>query len=157
MRACCAASASSAATRWPPGSAPRAPPCPRPKSRATAGALRRLLSCTSPCLTHHNVCSIRVDVFGCLRGACAKTGCTMWRRDVAGAANWSDTRILTCEVRAHPAPSLRNLAHARSAQDCGATNTAHDDCGTYEIEDPQPPMERRMEAALTGVHQSKGF
>jgi len=44
--------------------------------------------------------SIRVDLFGHLRGPCPRNGCKMWRRDIATAAHWSDTRVLTCEVRA---------------------------------------------------------
>lgn len=64
--------------------------------------------------------SIHVDVFGRLRGACAATGCAMWRRDVASARGWSDTRILTCEA-------------------CGGGSDAHTDCGPYEVEDPPAP------------------
>jgi hypothetical protein len=58
--------------------------------------VRSRLTCT---VCVFRPCSIRVDVFGRLRGACESSGCVMWRRDVAGAANWSDTRVLTCEVR----------------------------------------------------------
>jgi len=75
--------------------------------------------------------SIHVDVFGRLRGACAASGCPMWRRDVTSARGWSDTSILTCEG-------------------CGGGSDAHADCGPYEIEDPPAPGRGE---ALQGVHQ----
>ena len=68
--------------------------------------------------------SVRVDVFGTLRGSCAKTGCKMWRRDVSSplgqGCGWSDTRVLFCE-------------------ECGEGKDEHEDCGPYECEDPPPP------------------
>jgi len=64
--------------------------------------------------------SIRVDIFGRLRGAAPALGCTMWMRDVATAAHWSDTKVLTC-------------------QNCGGSNEAHDDCGSFEVDDPPEP------------------
>ena len=45
--------------------------------------------------------SIRVDVFGRLRGACRRTSCAMWRRDVNSMRNWSDITVLQCEARAN--------------------------------------------------------
>jgi len=54
--------------------------------------------------------SIHVDLFGTLRGACKRAACAMWRRDVATAKNWSDTTVLTCQVR--PSRTLRAAMHA---------------------------------------------
>jgi hypothetical protein len=49
--------------------------------------------------------SIRVDIFGRLRGSAP--GCAMWRRDIATAAHWSDTRVLTCQARGAAACAVR--------------------------------------------------
>ena len=75
--------------------------------------------------------SIRVDIFGRLRGA-GPGGCRAWRRDIATARNWSDTTVLTC-------------------QDCGAGHDAHEDCGPYAVDD-DPPEAPLGEEHLRGVH-----
>ena len=67
-----------------------------------------------------------MDLFGTLRGACARTGCRAWCRDVGSMKHWSDTSVLSCS-------------------DCGGSNAEHDDCGPYQVANPPPP------AALGGV------
>jgi hypothetical protein len=75
--------------------------------------------------------SIRVDIFGRLRGA-GPGGCKAWRRDIATARHWSDTTVLTC-------------------QDCEAGHDAHEDCGPYAVDDD--PLEvPQAEERLRGVH-----
>ena len=77
--------------------------------------------------------SIRVDIFGRLRGA-GPGGCRAWSRDIATARHWSDTTVLTC-------------------QDCGAGHDAHEDCGPYVVDDD--PVEAPLgEERLRGVHSS---
>ena len=90
-------------------------------------------------------CSIHIDVFGTLRGACKTSGCTMWRRDIATAKNWSDTSVLTCQARP-VCPACRGRAVSRTPsdcrsmpQECGESNNAHEDCGRYDLEDPPEP------------------
>jgi hypothetical protein len=79
--------------------------------------------------------SVRVDVFGTLRGACARSGCRMWRRDLSQGAQggWCDTTVLFC-------------------QDCRQSKDDHEDCGPYE-EDPEPPRGASLDAiAIQGVN-----
>ena len=41
----------------------------------------------------HRDSSPRVDLFGTLRGACARTDCRAWSRDIASMRHWSDTTV----------------------------------------------------------------
>ena len=61
-------------------------------------------------------CSIHIDVFGTLRGACKASGCTMWRRDIATAKNWSDTTVLTCQARSSASEASRPCRSAAAAR-----------------------------------------
>jgi len=80
--------------------------------------------------------SVRVDVFGTLRGACKRSGCRMWRRDLATATGgWCDTTVLSC-------------------QDCGAGQAEHEDCGPYQIDDPPPPQTAWTAENIKGVHSA---
>jgi len=80
--------------------------------------------------------SIRVDVFGHLRGACRKTGCMMWNRDISKMNGWSDMNVLKCE-------------------DCGGAHQDHEDCGVYDPNDPPPPKPPGKQAeAIAGVHHA---
>lgn len=76
--------------------------------------------------------SIRVDIFGRLRGAGPGGACRAWRRDIATAKHWSDTTVLTC-------------------QDCGAGHDDHEDCGPFAVDDEPAGGEERLRGVHGGV------
>jgi hypothetical protein len=60
--------------------------------------------------------SIRVDVFGHLRGACRKTDCAMWRRDVGKMQGWYVGRPRT----SHVVPSTLSCEHDETDKEISA-------------------------------------
>ena len=85
--------------------------------------------------------SIRVDIFGNLRGRCEASGCSAWERDVDAVANaWGNMEAIHCSG-------------------CGYPNSEHENCGQYPMAEPQAPRwgpgaGGAMED-IPGIHRAK--
>lgn len=84
--------------------------------------------------------SVRIDIFGWLRGRCEKTGCNAWSRDIDKSFSWGNTVVLLCEG-------------------CGACNDDHENCGKFVVDDPKPPDPpgKEKKVQIDGVYDGSGF
>ena len=82
--------------------------------------------------------SIRVDVFGTLRGSCEKSGCSAWARDTDMLRSWNDMKALECE-------------------NCGRPHTEHEDLGPYPTmhEEPKDPDGPQKKQTIKGLHDAR--
>ena len=84
--------------------------------------------------------SVRVDIFGFLRGKCVKSGCNAWYRDIDAVHNaWGNEEAITCAV-------------------CGYSNGEHEDCGQYPLREPLKPRSMgtsfQDELKIPGIHRA---
>ncbi|QDZ17555.1 HSP70-HSP90 organizing protein [Chloropicon primus] len=84
--------------------------------------------------------SVRVDIFGYLRGKClaCDCDCRAWHRDIDSVPNaWGNLEAIKCSV-------------------CGHDNTQHEDCGQYPLNEPLKPnlLGHREELKIPGIHKA---
>ena len=83
--------------------------------------------------------SVRVDIFGTLRGRCLKQDCDCkaWHRDVDAVHNaWGNMEAIQCSR-------------------CGYSNAEHEDCGQYPMSAPAKPRGMRVEEVkIPGIHKA---
>jgi tetratricopeptide (TPR) repeat protein len=83
--------------------------------------------------------SVRVDIFGTLRGRCLNQSCdcTAWHRDVDAVHNaWGNMEAIQCSR-------------------CGYSNADHEDCGQYPMTEPLKPQGLRVEEVkIPGIHKA---
>lgn len=81
--------------------------------------------------------SVRVDIFGYLRGKCAESDCTGWHRDVDAIHNaWGNMDAIKCSV-------------------CGRSNADHENCGQYPLNEPIKPNGGPGELKIPGIHKAR--
>ena len=82
--------------------------------------------------------SIRIDVFGALRGSCEASGCSGWARDTERLRGWNDMQALQCE-------------------NCGRAHTEHENLGPYPTmhEEPKDPEGPQKKEAIKGLHDAR--
>ena len=82
--------------------------------------------------------SIRIDVFGALRGRCEAAGCSGWARDTEKLRGWNDMQALQCE-------------------NCGRAHTEHENLGPYPTmhEEPKDPEGPQKKETIKGLHDAR--